>query len=287
MNFKVLHSSAINAAKWNDCVERYQMDIYDEFHFLNAVCLDNWYGFVWGDYEKILPFYRKKKWGILPYICMPPFCQKFDNRPLSEEEWEGAWTYLKSNNLKIDYAVMDRKEESEAIEKFNFVLDKSDKNIDQIRENYSSLLVKNLSKAKKELELNLELSHVALELFLASLPLFKKLVFKKYALNFWKLKSSLLKYNYALDKVENKQVAILMYVQLKNRVYLLFPYSSDEGKKMQAMSFLINSIIEQNEIKVIDFEGSSIESIANFYSQFGAEKQSFWSLNWKCRFFPI
>ncbi|MFN7421877.1 MAG: hypothetical protein ACK5QP_00650, partial [Chitinophagales bacterium] len=68
MSFKVIHSSKLDAEKWNLCVEKYQMDIYNEYHFLNAVCLDNWYGFVWGDYEKILPFYQKKKWGIIPYV---------------------------------------------------------------------------------------------------------------------------------------------------------------------------------------------------------------------------
>lgn len=263
------------------------MDIYNEYHFLNAVCLDSWYGFIWGDYEKILPFYRKKKWGILPYVCMPPFCQKFDNSPLTNHEWKRVLDYLKERNLKIDYAIKDRKEESEILERFNFILDKTKMPLDQIKGNYSSLLVKNLSKAKKELELNVELSNVTLENFLNNLPSFGALVLKKYAHNFWKLKASQLQYYCALDKNNKRPLAILMYVQLGSKVYLLFPYTSEEGKKKQAMSFLIDSLIEWNEIEVVDFEGSSIDSIANFYSQFGAEKQSYWSIHWKSRFLPI
>lgn len=287
MGFKVIHSSKIDSDKWNSCVNTYQMDIYNEYHFLNAVCLDNWYGFVWGDYEKILPFYRKKKWGLIPYVCMPPFCQKFDNRPLTNSEWKSALEYLKARNLKIDYSIADRKEESKILERFNFILDKTKLTLEQLRDNYSSLLVKNLEKAYKELELNIEHSNSALDCFLEVLPSFRDLVLKKFTSNFWKLKASQLKYFYALDKIENKALAILMYVQFGSKVYLLFPYTSDQGKKKQAMSFLIDSLIGNKDIKFIDFEGSSIESIAKFYSQFGAEKQSYWSIHWKSRFLPI
>jgi hypothetical protein len=286
MSFKVIHSSKLDAEKWNLCVEKYQMDIYNEYHFLNAVCLDNWYGFVWGDYEKILPFYQKKKWGIIPYVCMPPFCQKFDNRWLSNKEWNSAMKFLKARNLKIDYSVVDRKNEAEYLERFNYVLDKTKMSLEEIKHNYSSLLVKNLARAKKEIELNIE-SHVALEMFLSSLPSFGKLVLKKYASNFWNLKARRLKYYYALDKNNNRPLAILMYAQLGSKVYLLFPYTTEEGKKKQAMSFLIDSLIEMTEIEVVDFEGSSIDSIANFYSQFGAQKRSYWVLHWKNRFFPF
>ena len=287
MNFKIIHRSAIDAQKWNRCLEKYQMDIYNEFYFLNAVCIDNWYGFVWGDYDKILPFYQKKKWGIIPYVCMPPFCQKFDNSPLTRYEWDEAFKYLKQNNWTVDYAILDKKDDESCQKRFNFILNKTDSPQETIQESYASLLKKNLSKAKRDLDICKEPSNSVLEGFLNDLPIFKELVLKKFSSNFWRLKTSKLRYYYACDKASDKPLAILMYAIFSSRVYLLFPYSTEEGKKKQAMSLLINHIIEDSAVKIIDFEGSSIESIANFYAQFGAEKQTYWTIHWKSRFFPI
>ena len=52
------------------------------------------------------------------------------------------------------------------------------------------------------------------------------------------------------------------------------------------MSFLLNALVEDDTIEIIDFEGSSIDSIANFYAQFGAVKQEYWAIHWKKSYFP-
>jgi hypothetical protein len=286
MKIRILPSSEIDAQKWNDCIQRYAMDIYNEYHFLNAVCLDHWFGFVWGDYEKILPFYQKNKWGFIPYICMPPFCQKFDNRPLSPSEWQEAFTYLKSNNLKLDYAVTENKNNENWENRRNYILNKTKKTTQETKDNYSGLLKKNLKRANSELCLNLELSHTGLEGLLDRLPMFQSLVLDKYAPNFWKLKGDLLNYCYATDSQTNQAIAILMYAKFSKKAYLLFPYTTEEGKRRQAMSFLLNALVEDDTIEIIDFEGSSIDSIANFYAQFGAVKQEYWAIHWKKSYFP-
>jgi|694.fasta_scaffold02560_16 hypothetical protein len=286
MNYRVLSSSNIDAQKWNDCVQRYAMDIYNEYHFLNAVCPDHWFGFVWGDYEKILPFYQKKKWGFIPYICMPPFCQKFDNKALSAGEWQEAFTCLKSNNLMLDYAVIENKNKENWEIRKNYILNKTNKTTQEIKDNYSGLLKKNLKRANSELSLDIEFSHTAMETFLSSLPLFQSLVLDKFAHVFWKLKRTHLKFYYAIDVNTNQALATLMYVKYSKKAYLLFPYTSEEGKKRQAMSFLINALVEDDSIEIVDFEGSNIDSIANFYAQFGAVKQEYWTIHWKKSFFP-
>lgn len=287
MNFKVLHSSKLNAEKWNQCANKYQMDIYSTFEYLNAVCLSDWYCFVWGDYEKILPFYRKKKWGIFSYICMPPFCQKFDNSPLTLEEWEEAILYLKGRNVKIDYSVVDRKETSECVERFNFVLDKRSLDIEAVRSQFSSLLKKNIEKAGLSLDVKSIVEERDLENLYSKLPSFQSLVLKKFALQFENLTHTQLSGVYALNKDGKELIAMLLYAKHGKKIYLLFPYTAEEGKKKQAMSLLIDTLIDNKEIEVVDFEGSSIDSIANFYSQFNAEKQSYWAIHWKSRFFPI
>jgi len=73
MNFKILHCSQIDIDKWNNYSKTNVTDIYNEYNYLNSCTGENWYGIIWGNYEKILPFYQKKIWNIIPYICMPPF----------------------------------------------------------------------------------------------------------------------------------------------------------------------------------------------------------------------
>ena len=287
MSFKVLHSSKIDAEKWNLCLNRYQMDIYNEFYFLNSVCLENWYGFVWGDYEKILPFYRKKKWGIIPYLCMPPFCQKFDNRPLSNNEWEEVLIYLKKKNLKIDFSVEDKKADVGLSERYNYVLYKKNQDIETIRKKYSSLLKKNIDKAKSSVIVKTEIAKQEKEYLYQKLTHFELLVLDKFSFQFDKLELNQLSGLYAIDMESNQMLAMLLYGKIEKKCYLLFPYTTEKGKKKQAMSFLIDTLIGQNELEIIDFEGSSIDSIANFYLQFGAEKHSYWTIHWKSRFLLI
>lgn len=123
----------------------------------------------------------KEKWGLIPYTCMPPFCQKFDNRPLSPSEWQEAFTYLKSNNLKLDYAVTENKNNENWENRQNYILNKTKNTTLEIKDNYSGLLKKNLKRANSELRLDVEFSHTAMETFLASIPLFQSLVLDKFA----------------------------------------------------------------------------------------------------------
>jgi hypothetical protein len=47
------------------------------------------------------------------------------------------------------------------------------------------------------------------------------------------------------------------------------------------MSHLIDHIVGDPSIKHINFEGSSIDSIAQFYQQFGAEKEKYYALKYR------
>jgi hypothetical protein len=169
---------------------------------------------------------------------MPPFCQKFDNKALSAGEWQEAFTCLKSNNLMLDYAVIENKNKENWEIRKNYILNKTNKTTQEIKDNYSGLLKKNLKRANSELSLDIEFSHTAMETFLSSLPLFQSLVLDKFAHVFWKLKRTHLKFYYAIDVNTNQALATLMYVKYSKKAYLLFPYTSEEGKKRQAMSFL-------------------------------------------------
>ncbi|GAA4311770.1 GNAT family N-acetyltransferase [Nibribacter koreensis] len=68
-----------------------------------------------------------------------------------------------------------------------------------------------------------------------------------------------------------------------HRITFLFGASSAQGRKLGAMGFLLNYLIEQasNQHIIFDFEGSEVPGVANFYAGFGAEPVSYLSLSFQ------
>lgn len=66
-----------------------------------------------------------------------------------------------------------------------------------------------------------------------------------------------------------------------NRIYLLLSYSTNYGKEIGGKYKLIDALLWENLDKsmVFDFEGSSIEGIANFNKRFGAESVTFYQIS--------
>ena len=75
------------------------------------------------------------------------------------------------------------------------------------------------------------------------------------------------------DETNCAFVSAVLFFRWKNRLYYLLPVSSAEGKKTGAMRFLLDRFIAEfaGEDYRIDFEGSAIPSVAQFYRNFGAE----------------
>jgi hypothetical protein len=277
LNFQILPSSHINAELWNKTIQVYQSDVYNDYHYLNATTGSNWQGIIWGDYDKVLPFYQKKKWNIIPYVCMPPYVQKFDSRSLSEVELSEAISYFKKNNLIVDFRVNDPKHSIEFIKKQNFILHTKSHSFEKLEANFPSLLRKNILKAHQYLDIDIHASQQSITSFLKSNDLFNQLNKNcPWILDFPYGKSVVARY-----KGTNEIVAVLFFILYNNKAYLIAPYTSPKGKNTQAMTGLILNLIQDKTIDYIDFEGSSIESIAQFYEQFGAQKEIYYSLNWK------
>ncbi len=280
MKFRVLHSSKIDCLKWNARVSMNNSEIYNDFHYLNDCTFGEWYGMIWGDYEKLLPYYQKRKWGFLPYVCMPPFCQKFDNSSLTESEFEEALDYLKKQNWIIDYRVVESKNQGDFELKYNYVLKKGNNSSRDLQKNYSTLLKKNLSKNEIKVCHNIEQNEVVS--FLKSNNEFQNIHYNKYSKFFHNvLESDNIKWKTISAIIDFKIEAAIMAIINNHIAYLMFPHSSIIGRKAQAMSFLIDNFVMDEEIKEINFEGSSIESIANFYKQFGASCETYYTLKFK------
>jgi hypothetical protein len=81
---------------------------------------------------------------------------------------------------------------------------------------------------------------------------------------------------FQIKNVENEILASALIVWDKEKAYFLV--AGDNRKNMSASTVLIHSVLQKmsaKNIQVFDFEGSMIESIANFYRSFGAKPQAY------------
>ncbi|MGC4082265.1 MAG: hypothetical protein QM736_09205 [Vicinamibacterales bacterium] len=77
---------------------------------------------------------------------------------------------------------------------------------------------------------------------------------------------------------ENQELqAADLCIKTHNRIIHLVPVTTADGRKNGAMHFLIHNLIYQFQQQnyLLDFEGSSIPSIARFYRSFGATEEYF------------
>jgi hypothetical protein len=180
----------------------------------------------------------------------------------------------------VDYQFSKRWPMDDFTERKNFILSNLDGKKEMAFQNYSSLLKKNLGKAK--LLINQLDGKDEIIFFLARNEAFKNNVAPKFSKQFERLYdcSHIKRYQYTI-RMEGQIEAVLIAPSFKHQTYILFPFSSKLGKKHQAMSVLIDELVKETEIHVVNFEGSSIDSIARFYEQFGAKMEIYWSLNWE------
>lgn len=280
MSCNIIKKEAIDTTKWLQFIEKYDLGLYHSYEYLDAVCLGHWSAIELNN-EYYIPIYIKRKWGI-SYVCMPPFTQKFDSRFLNQEQLELIFKTLKRNFLKINIRFSHMYHvDIPKTEKRNFILNLSNSYSD-IYNKYHSLLKKNLLKANG-LEFQKHQDYSDIDSFMTSNELFQSLVLSQHKEVFERMvsiKSKELKLNYYSVKELHTTdcLACCITISYRNTEYLLFPYSSVEGRRHQAMSFLIDNIIKESTAQFLDFEGSSIESIAHFYRQFGAVEETYYEI---------
>lgn len=74
-----------------------------------------------------------------------------------------------------------------------------------------------------------------------------------------------------------KLIAILVWLKDENRITYLLPVANNKAKSRGLPTLIIFELIKEfsNSDYMIDFEGSMIKGVANFYKGFGVEKETY------------
>lgn len=259
--------------------------------YLDAVA-ENWDGLVWGNYEAVMPLTWLRKFGI-KCLYQPYYCQQagvFSPGTITTEIASAFLSYCRENfryvNLNLNQA-MPAVTGFKLSPKKNLLLPLQAPYA-SIRKKYTENHRRNIAKAQKK--------------GLAFDPNGKPADFIKFYLgninrakeNFKPQHERILKkligelttrkaatINHVHDAQGNRLAASLI-INHSNRLINIINTSSAVGKANGASHFLFNSVIERNSGKplLLDFEGSSIPSIARFYEGFGAQPEFFHNLSY-------
>jgi len=80
-------------------------------------------------------------------------------------------------------------------------------------------------------------------------------------------------------RIDEKLMASLVWLKDANRITYLLPIATTQAKEKGLPTLLISNLIKeyQNSGLMLDFEGSMIEGVAEFYKSFGVEEEIYFS----------
>lgn len=253
--------------------------IYAEFWYLDILTDGKWECWVYGDYEVIMPIPLQYKFGI-KFVLQPIFCQQLGVFYTNEISQELFCLFEKKLHRYLVRAYHFNEENTETYQpkgekRVNQVLDLNQP-YEDIYKGYRKDRRKNIEKIKKE-DFHL-ITEVNIESFL-------QLTFNNYQnlehiyrskgefFELLKKRNCLIQYTV---RQENHITNHRLFLVSKNRIFVIASARNKEylsGKDFS--SYLIDHVIElyAGQKFFLDFDGSNVDSIANFNNGFGVTKK--------------
>lgn len=293
---RILKREEIETSKWDGCIYYAPNSrIYAYTWYLDSVC-DEWFGIVENEYEAVMPIVVKtKKWLNYREVYHPFNAQQlglFSMSIISQNRLKKFLEAIPSEYKHIymqlnfgNFAVKQLNTLGFEIEsKPNYILSLA-KPYEEIHAAYSSNLKRKLQKASQEhLLFNTDLKpEEFVDLARQYFPIKEEFTDEVYY--------ALLRiiYNcahrgkgliYAAFDMERNFLAATFILFDGTRLVNLVNISSPLGKEKNAMAILFDGLIKGSagQLKILDFEGSKLDGVAQFYQSFGAVNEPYFSI---------
>ncbi len=291
MLIKYLPRTKINIEKYNACIDNsINSRIYAYSWYLDIVT-DDWDVLILDDYTVVMPLPKRKKYG-LNYIYLPAWAQQlgiFSEIEIDENLIFHFISKIPKKFVLVDYFFNSFNEfNHKKLEKRdNFIL-RLNTDYELLRKNFSKNRKRRINQARKA---NLRIAET--EDLQNLIHLFKinkgaelgdsKFDFKILNKLIYNLRDQKSAKILEIKNEKNDLIGGVVFLYDNNRITYLFSAINAEGRNKQAMSYLIDHVIEQNSNSnlIFDFEGSLIPEIASFYKSFGAVLETYYHFKQK------
>ena len=282
-----LTHNQIDKSKWDALIAECG-NIYAFSWYLDIVH-PQWEALVEDDYHSVMPLTGGKKFGI-NYLYQPYFVQQlgvFSKVPVTPQKTE---EFLNAIPKKYRFAEIRLNEDNiiadgaQGVEYHRNVLLDLNQDYEAIRAHYHQNTKRNLAKAED--------NH--LQLVTSVIPYHVVALFRDNRgalLNKWgdieygvliHLAKEAQQRNYAFmlgasEKGVGQLICAAIFMKTKDRITFLFSGLTVEGKQRQAMTYLLDQVIQKyaHQPMTFDFEGSDDENLARFYLGFGGEEKKY------------
>ena len=282
-----LEHNAIDKPKWDALIAECG-NIYAYSWYLDIVH-PSWEALVEDDYQSVMPLTGGKKFGV-NYLFQPYFVQQlgvFSKSPMTAETTEA---FLKAIPSKFRFAEIRFNEGNafaegtQGVEYHRNVLLDLNQEYNAIRSNYHQNTKRNLAKAESN---NLQLVETVIPYHVVALfrdnrgALLDKWGDAEYGVLTHLAKVAQKRNAAFMLGVSEKGVGQLLcaaiFMKTKDRITFLFSGLTEEGKQRQAMTYLLDQVIQQYARQPItfDFEGSDDDNLARFYLGFGGNETKY------------
>jgi len=285
--FRIIARSDLNTDRWNDlCLKGSGSNLYAQLWFLDAMTQESWAAVVMGDYDAVLPFYRKKKWGI-PYVLPPLLCQRLNITGISDaSEKRLLYELLLKQGCKVTLCT-DDDINSDMVKKVrnNHILF-LDSSYADLRKKYNRNSSRNLNdfiQSGQQLASDCSVSECCR--FLS-----KHDPTGLVASHHGNIQTLI---TYALENGighiltatnHGALTSVAFYIVWQGRIYFLLCGSDALGKQVSATYAIIDAILQKyaGSGLIFDFTGSGLPGVARRNEGFGAYKETFrqYQKNW-------
>ena len=286
MDIQYLLYKDIDIAKYDACVlKSLNSKIYAFSWYLDCVA-NSWDILVLNDYEAVMPLPKKKKYGI-NYIYQTPWIQQlgiFSENKINKSTVIEFLAKIPKKFILVDYFFnSDNIVEGKFIKERNNYILSLNQDFETIKSNYNKNRKRISNKNFEDFKLN---KNGGIDCFL---DFYKKqnFNFKTHSDTFESLEKLLKSKNKAINiwTISHKGELItgLVWLKEKRRITYLLPVANEVAKKNNIPTFIINELIKKHQCTdcILDFEGSMIEGVAQFYKSFGAEEEIYyWYKKW-------
>ncbi len=287
MGMKLIAREDINEGKWNSCVETSLVGLPYAYTWFLDIVAGEWKGIVLKDYEAVFPVPVGKKLGI-DFVYQPFFCQQLglysSKAHLGLEDIALRMISKKFLycNLNLNYlSALEINRKFTVRKNYILVLEAS---YEEISKRFSQSQTRNIGKARQS---GLTIDYSTSD-FREFAQLFEKNSTK--TMETYKTENTKMLEKLAKTLVEKgagelcvvrhpsgEIAAMNLIVFAGKRIINLAPVTTEAGRNCGAMHYLLDSYIKRyaGTDKVLDFEGSSLPSVAKFYERFGAAQEYF------------
>ena len=277
----------LDVLKWDACIDNATNGlIYAYSFYLDAMC-DNWDALVMGDYEAVMPLPWRKKWGI-KYVYQPFLVAQLGlfGTTLTKEKLDAFIHAVPMKFRYIDYMLNHKnvfmKNMPDIYTRKNFVID-LDKTYDNLYKNFRQNIKRNIKKSVlndcqiiKDFNIEPTIKLVKQQGVIKA----TEKDFNRFGNLFKYLESSKKAINYTVITASGEVLSSAAFLFSHDRAYYILAGNHPNSKTVGASHALINAFIKDHSDQKLklDFEGSSISSLAFYYNSFGATEEDYAAL---------